>query len=711
MIGQSISHYKILEKLGEGGMGVVYKAQDTKLNRLVALKFLPSQLSADAEEKQRFIHEARAASGLDHPNICTVHEIDETENGPKGASQMFMAMGYYEGETLKKKVAQGGMKPKEALDIAIQIAQGLSKAHQKGITHRDLKPANIIITTEGTAKILDFGLAKLAGQTRITKTGTTVGTAAYMSPEQALGQDVDHRTDIWSLGVILYEMLTGELPFKAEHEAALMYLIVNEQPPAPTMLDRKLPHQLDALVLKMLVKDRDARFRSMTEVLRELNATMQDIESAQSQPRAKAIAVLPFDNISPEKDSDYFSDGLTEELIANLSRLKDVRVVPRATSMQYKGTKKDVKTVGREVSARYILSGSVRRFQDNLRITVELIDVETETQLWAETYKGKLADVFDIQEQVAKQIVDALMLKLSPTDKVVLEKRSTLNTEAFDCYLRARNFQDQSTKKSLQYAIQLFQKAIELDQRYAAASAALGQTYALMYERFERNPSWLDKAIDVSLKAVMYDSSLSDAYASLGLAYFNKKMIDEALTAVRKAIELDPSNYNGHWILGRIYHLTDRDRDAVEHLKRALVLNPDYHTVYGDLTMAYERLGDTESYRATLQAGAEFYPRFLSQHPDDSRARIYYAIGLARLGRTPEAKEEAARAADMSPDDALMLYNVACFYGVIEEKAAAIDMLKRAITAGFHYYEWIKRDPDLDSIRNEPEYIELVKGK
>jgi serine/threonine protein kinase/Flp pilus assembly protein TadD len=711
MVAQTVSHYKILEKLGEGGMGVVYKAQDMKLNRLVALKFLPPHFGTDADEKQRFIHEARAASGLDHPNICTIYEIDETEGGPEGVGQMFIAMAYYEGETLKKKIAQGGMSLKEIFDIAIQIAQGLSKAHQQGIVHRDLKPANVIIARDGVAKIVDFGLAKFAGQTRITKTGSTLGTAAYMSPEQALGQDADHRADIWSLGVILYEMLTGELPFKAEHEAALMYLIVNEQPPAPTMLDRKLPHHIDVLMQKLLAKDREARFQSMAELVQSLEAARKEIDAAQSPSKTKAIAVLPFDNVSPEKDSDYFSDGLTDELIANLSRLKDIRVVPRATSIQYKGTRKDVRTVGREMSVRYILSGSVRKFQDNLRITVELIDVETETQLWAETYKGKLADVFDIQEQVAKQIVDALMVKLTPTDKVVLEKRSTLSTEAFDCYLRARNFQDQSTKKSLQFAIQLFQRAIELDPRYAAAYAGLGQTYALMHERFDRTSSWLDKAIDVSLKAVMYDASLSDAYASLGLAYFDKKMIDEALTAVQKAIELDPSNYNGHWILGRIYHVTDRDREAVQHLKKALLLNPDYHTVYGDLMMAYERLGDTGNYRATLQAAAEFYPRFLSQHPDDSRARIFYAIGLGRLGRTTEAKEEAARAADMSPDDALMLYNVACFYGVIGEKSAAIDTLKRAIAAGFRYLEWIKRDPDLDNIRNESEYLELIKGK
>jgi len=449
----------------------------------------------------------------------------------------------------------------------------------------------------------------------------------------------------------------------------------------------------------------------MEEVLKSLQQIRNDLERPDEPGKTKTIAVLPFENISPEKENEYFSDGLTEELIANLSKLKEIQVISRTTSMQYKGTKKDIKTIGRELSARYILEGSVRKFQDNLRITAQLIDVESDAHLWAETYKGKLADVFDIQEQVAKQIVDALMVELSPMEKVVLERRSTLNTEAFDCYLRARSFQDQSTKKSFQFAIQLFHKAIELDPRYAPPYAGLGQTYALMFERFDRDTSWLDKAIDASLKAIMYDASLSDAYASLGLSYFNKKMIDEALIAVQKAIELDPNNYNGYWILGRIYHITDRDREAVEYLKKAVALNPDFHTALGDIILIYERLGETDNYGAMVKASVEFYPRFLSQHPDDARARIYYAIALARYGRADEAKQEAARASEMSPDDPLMLYNVACFYGVIGEKLAAIETLKRAITAGFQYYDWIKRDGDLESIRNEPEYMEMMKGK
>jgi TolB-like protein/tetratricopeptide (TPR) repeat protein len=421
--------------------------------------------------------------------------------------------------------------------------------------------------------------------------------------------------------------------------------------------------------------------------------------------------VLPFDNISSDKENEYFGDGLTEELIANLSRLKEMRVISRTTTMQYKETKKDIKTIGRELGARYIMEGSVRKFQDNLRITAQLIDVEADEQLWAETYKGKLADVFDIQEQVSKQIVDALMLKLSPTEKVVLTKRPTLNAEAFDCNLRARDFLYRFTKNGVQFAIQLFQKAIELDSRYAGAYAGLGEAYATLYQNFDRKEIWLDKAIESSLKALMYDSTLSEAYAALGLAYLHKKSINEAITASQKAIELDPNNFIAYWILARIYHTTDRDREAIEPLKKVIALNPDFYAAHSDLQIVYERLGEKDKVEEALQAGLQVYPRYLSQHPDDARGHIFFAHALVQAGKIEEAKLEAAKALELSPGDPVMMYNAACFYSVLGEKGLAIDSLKNSIAAGNENYEWLKRDPDLDSIRNEPEYLELIKGK
>ncbi len=479
MIGKTISHYKIQSKIGEGGMGVVYKAEDVKLGRTVAIKFLPPHLASAAENKSRFLQEAKAAAALNHPNILGIYEIDEQDDS------LFIVMELIEGETLKSYISNiktgSGIPYIKAAEWMIQICQGLKAAHEKNIIHRDIKSENIMITKEGQLKVMDFGLAKLQGSSGLTKTGTSLGTLSYMSPEQAQGLPADLRSDIWSLGVVFYEMLTGETLFKAEHEAALLYLIVNEEPPSPSLLDRKIPNQIDLIVKKMLYKDPAQRYQDIDSLLNSLNELKEEIDKTSTAQKRKAIAVLPFDNISSDKENEYFGDGLTEELIANLSRLKEMRVISRTTTMQYKETKKDIKTIGKELGARYIMEGSVRKFHDDLRITAQLIDVESDEQLWAETYKGKLADIFDIQEKVAKQIVDALMVKLTPTEKVELTKRPTLNAEAYDFNLRARNYLYRQSKNNMQFAIQFFEKAIVLDSRYAEAYAGLAEAYAIRY--------------------------------------------------------------------------------------------------------------------------------------------------------------------------------------------------------------------------------------
>jgi serine/threonine protein kinase/Tfp pilus assembly protein PilF len=705
MVGQTISHYKILEKIGEGGMGVVFKAEDSKLKREVAIKFLPRQIASQIEERERFKIEAQAAAALNHPNIATIHSIEETEN------EVFIVMEFINGMELKEKIASGPVKQNIALDIITRIADGLRTAHNKGVIHRDIKSSNIMVTVDGLVKIMDFGLAKVKGSGLVTRVGTTMGTAAYMSPEQVSGEKVDHRTDIWSLGIIFYELLTGELPFKADYEAAWSYLILNKEPLKPSELDRKIPSQLDSIAMKMLEKDREKRYSNIEDILKDLNEARAEISGIKQEIKTKAIAVLPFNNISAEQESDYFSDGLAEELIMNLSRLKDMRVVSRTTSMQYKGVKKSVKEIGKELGVRYVIEGSVRKFQDNLRITAQLIDVDNDAQLWAETYKGNLADVFDIQEKVSKQIVDALMVKLTPMEKVVLEKRATLNPEAFDCYLRARDFLYRRTKNSVQFAIQLFQKAIEFDTRYAGAHAGLGEAYATLYQNFESKDIWLDKAIESSLKALTYDSSLSEAYAALALAYFYKKSNEEAFAAGKKAIELDPNNFIGYWILGRIYHSTDKDKDAIDLFKKVIELNPDFFSAYTDLQIVYERLGDKQKFNEVLEKSIEVYPRYFLQHPDDARAHLFFSLDLLKSGRNEEAKAEAAKAVELNPTDPLMQYNASCFYSRLGEKELAIETLKNAMTAGYQDYEWIKRDSDLDNIRNEQKFLELMKGK
>ena len=709
MVGKKISHYKILEKLGEGGMGVVYKAEDTDLKRNVAIKFLPTHLSGSDENKQRFFREARSAAALNHPNILGIYEISEQANS------LFLVMEFVDGVTLKSHISSlgsgTGVPVPQALDWVEQISHGLKCAHDMNIIHRDIKTENIMISKDGRLKIMDFGLAKLKGDAGITKTKTSVGTLSYMSPEQAHAIPADHRCDIWSLGIVFYEILTGELPFKAEHEAGLIYLILNEEPPAPSILNRKVPQQIDVFVRKMMQKDREKRFKNIDDLLMELNAIRTGAVTNAGQNLKKSIAVLPFDNIGTEKENEYFGDGLTEELIVNLSKLNEIDVVSRTTSMAYKDAKKDTKTVGRELNVRYILEGSVRKFHDNIRITVQLIDVESDRQLWAEAYKGKLEDVFDIQEQVSKQIVEALMLKLSPKEKVVLTRRATMNADAFDCYLRARDHLYRRTKKNVEFAIQLFQKTIELDPRYASAYAGLGEAYANLFQDYDTKEIWLDKAIESAFKALMYDPTLSEAYVALGLAYFNKKSINEALESTKKAIELDPANYIAYWILGRIYHSTDRDAEAVDLLEKAIELNPDFYTAYTDLKMVYARLGEDKKNKEILDKLLVLVPKYLSKHPDDSRSRVYYATDLAQAGRNDEAKAEAAKALELSPGDPLMLYNAACCYARMNENKLAIDALRKSMNAGLEDIEWTKRDPDLEGLHNEPEFIELMKDK
>ncbi len=709
MIGTTITHYRILEKLGEGGMGVVFKAQDLKLDRVVAIKVLSPHLSDSDQNRARFNQEAKTAAALRHGNILGIYEIDEHDG------RMFLVTEFIDGKTLKDHLTQlntgSGLGLSQAIAWRLQLAEGLRAAHQEGIVHRDIKPQNIMVDRNGHLRIMDFGLAKLKGSAGMTKTGTSLGTLSYMSPEQVQGIPADHRSDIWSLGVVFFEMLTADLPFKAEHEAALLYLVVNEDPPLPSDLDRRIPSAVDEVLRRFLAKDRDKRYQSMNEVIEALKGLESGTKAAVEAPKRKAIAVLPFDNISPDKDNEYFGDGLMEELVVNLSRLKDIEVVSRSTSLQYKGTRKDVKTIGRELGVRYILEGSVRKFQDNLRIAVQLVDVETDRQLWAESYKGQLADVFDIQEKVSKQIVDALMLKLTARERVILTKRSTLNAEAFDLNLKARDALYRLTKNNVHLAIQLFQKAIDLDPRYASAHAGLGEAYATLYHYFEARTDYLDRAIESSLKGLMYDPNLSEAYAALGLAYFNKKEFDEAITATRKAIELDPNNFAAYWILGRIYHTTDRDLEAVDLFRRTISLNPDFYNAYNDLMMVYERLGNTDKYNEVLRDILASYPKFLAQHPDDARGHMYYAIHLAQAGMKTEAKSEGTKALDLNPGDSLMMYNAACLYARLGEPKMAVDTLKNAVAGGQEDFEWIKRDPDLESIRNEPGYVELMKGK
>ena len=434
-------------------------------------------------------------------------------------------------------------------------------------------------------------------------------------------------------------------------------------------------------------------------------------QSAEPAIEQGALAVLPFDNISPDKETDYFSDGLTEELIARLSLVREIELVSRWASMQHKGRVQDIRAIGNELGARYIVGGSVRRFQDSVRITVQLVDVATNRQLWGNTYKGKMDDIFDIQEQVAQQIVEALKLKLTFSEKVSLTKRQTVNVQAYDLYLRGQDYLYRMTKRSVEYSIQLFEKAIELDPRYAAAYAGCSSAYGQMYQWFSRQEKFREKAQELSFKALMYDSNLSEAYRAMGLSYFLWGKFDEAAASSKKAIEIDPDDFIAYWTLGRIHFSHGQLEQSLDLFRRVIEIKPGFYSAYLDVAQTCEGLGRADEAAAAKRQVMELLPNYLLQNPDDSRARMVYAISLAGSGRKDAAATEGAKALELSPGDPVMLYNGACLYSQLGEVARAIAALRQAVAAGYWNLGWMQHDPDLNPLRGEPEFVELMQGR
>jgi len=423
-----------------------------------------------------------------------------------------------------------------------------------------------------------------------------------------------------------------------------------------------------------------------------------------------ALAVLPFDNISPDQETDYFSNGLTEELIARLSIVSEIELISRWASMQLKDRKQDIRAIGNELGARYIVGGSVRRFQDSVRITVQLVDVATNRQIWGNTYKGKLDDIFDIQEQVAQQIVEALKLKLTFSERVSLTKRQTLNAQAYDLYLRGEDYLYRLTKRSVERAIQLFEKAIELDPRYAAAYAGCSGAYGQMYWLFSRDERYREKARELSFKALMYDNNLAEAYTAMGVSYFIWGKFEEAAASARKAIELDPEDFIAHWTLGRIHFANGEYEQAYEMYQRVIKLKPEFLNAYSDLRMTCQRLGREDDAEVARNEQLERMPTYLLQNPDDARQRMLYATVLAEVNRRDDAIRECSLAIESSPGDPVMLYNVVCVYSRLGEPQRAIETLQQAIAAGYENFPWLHNDPDLDTLRDHPEFQALVPG-
>jgi TolB-like protein len=624
MIGSTVTHYMILERLGGGGMGVVYKAEDTKLKRIVALKFLPPELTRDPEAKERLIREAQAASALDHPNICTVYEVGEADEG-----QMFIAMACYDAETLKKKIESGPMPIHEAIDIALQIAQGLANAHEKGIVHRDIKPANIMLTQDGMVKILDFGLAKQAGQTNLTKTGSTVGTAAYMSPEQARGEEVDRRTDIWSLGVTLYEMLTGQRAFKSDYEQALVYSILSQDPKPMSDLRPEVPAELERIVQRAMAKSPDDRYQHVEEMLSDLRAFKEGGKAARVRMSGKlrralaltaasvvvigvavglyfstrevevidSIAVLPFVNLSRDSTQEYFADGMTDELITKLSAIGGLRIPSYRSVMLYKGANKPLGELAKELKVKAVVEPTVLRVEDSVRISVKLIKAEGEELLWSTKYDRELKDILALQGEVCQAIVEAIRVKITPQEQARLGGAHRVDPKAYEYYLRALSSVKRNEPELASRELEL---AIANDSSYAAAWTTL----AALNVQARR----LDVAIGQARKAVALDATNSSAIYNLAYALEEVGDEGEALRWYKEAVRQDSSFIPAYCALANIYVRRNRAEDAVGLLVRGERINPSSpysYLLYKNLGKAYAALGEYARARKSLELSVD----------------------------------------------------------------------------------------------------------
>jgi eukaryotic-like serine/threonine-protein kinase len=794
MIGQTISHYKILEKLGEGGMGVVYKAEDTRLRRYIAIKFLPKRLSVHGEERERFILEAQAASALNHPNICVIHEIDEVNE------ESFIVMEYLDGDTLRAWIRKNAEQPggfrksgiTEAVDLATQIAAGLEKAHEKGIIHRDVKSENIMVTDDGRAKVMDFGLAKLKGVSKLTKTGSTVGTIAYMSPEQVEGVETDHRSDIFSFGVVFYEMLTGRLPFRAEHETAMMYEIINVEPQALTDQHKGIDAELNRIVMKCLEKNREERYQSMREVAVDLKRYRRESEGRRIErkpvgreaaqpatpaslrasdgganskwlkislavvgaialigigiylvipkaPSIDSIAVLPFENVGADPNTEYLSDGMTESLMNILSRLSSLTVMSRSSVFHYKGKDIDPLTAGRELGVKAVLTGRVTQRGDNLQISTELMDVKKNSHIWGEQYNRKLSDILTLQEEISREISRQLSLKLVGDDEKKLAKHSTENTEAYQLYLQGRFYWNKRKGEDLQKAVDYFNQAIGKDPAYAFAYAGLASAYVIMPE-YAGLPAeeYIPKTEIAAKKALELDATLAEPHAALGLLRhtyqwdwegaekeFKRALeldpnyptthhwyciclreqakFEEALSEIKRAQELDPLSPIIATNVGEVLSYMRRDGLAIEQFKKTLELDPNFSLTHMDLGMLYARQGNFAEAISEMQKVRQIVG------PNNPYGMGNQGYIFAKAGKTEEAIITLNQLLEFSKKGFTLSVQIASVYAGLGDKEKTFEWLEKGYNERNRYISDLKTSVVWETLHSDSRYLALLK--
>jgi non-specific serine/threonine protein kinase len=727
MLGRTISHYRITSQLGEGGMGVVYEAEDTNLGRHVALKFLTPALAGDESLLQRFQREARAASALNHPNICTIHGIEQH------ASEHFIVMELLDGESLGDRIRRGPLDLESVLTLGVQLADALESAHSKGIVHRDLKPANIFVTSRGQAKILDFGVAKIDGRKnadgssevatlradQLTSAGSTIGTIAYMSPEQARGEITDARTDLFSIGTVLYQMSTGVLPFQGETSAVVFDSILNRDPAPLNQINPSLPPELGRIIGQALEKDRDLRYQSATDLKTALKRLKRDLDSSarhavdQSSGTRRAastdhsIAVLYFENLSGMKEDEYLRDGITEDITTELSKIKGLKTFSRAMVLDYRDKSVTAGQVGKELGASYVLTGSLRRAGARLRINAQLVDAATDFPLWSERYDREMKDVFEVQDEIAQKIAAALRITLSPQEQKALSAKPTENMQAYDLYLRGRNYARRVGRQDLLFALQMYENAVALDPDFALAHAGLANVCAQYYYHFERQQRWLDRAIAATQKASANGNDAPEIQLAEAWVIFAESRYDEAATKLRAALTRNPDLDGGYYLLGRTLFSAGRYQDVVDMMEEALAHAGENYNTTIPIHNALGALGKKDALNNYLHREIAIYEEHLKKVPEDARVRVLLAGDYATQSRFDEAKREVDMAMALRPDDSMMLYNAACTFCAMKNVSDALVAIKKAWESGYRDATWTRQDPDLELLHGDPDFERL----
>ena len=694
--GTSVGHYRIVEKIGAGGMGEVYLAEDTQLNRRVVLKFLSPHLCQDADCRARFKREAQAAAKLDHPNIVTVYEVGEFQGRP------FFSMQHVEGQTLKEVIAGKALSLDRILEIGVQVCDGLQAAHERGITHRDIKPSNILIDSHGRARIVDFGLASVMGSDHLTKTGSTLGTIGYMSPEQVRGDKVDHRTDLFSFAVVLYEMITGHAPFKADSEAATMHAITNTKPELLARFRREIPAQLQMIIDKALDKEVNTRYQHGDEIAADLTKMKKELALAETIvagkptiPAKPSVAVLYLQNFSENKEDEYFAAGLTEDITTHLSKLSNLLVTSRSDVEQFKGRPVSVKDVAEKLRVSHVLEGSVRKYGNKIRVTCQLIKASDGFHVWAESYDRQLEDLFDIQTDVAKSVAGALRVILIPDELERVEKKPTVSVQAYGHYLQGREyfFGNVYSRENLRLATSAFEKALEIDPEFAMAYAGLSDIY-VSYVLYSIDPkrSWLEKAEWATTKALALDPNLAEAHRSRARIFDTIDQIDKAIQQVEEAVRINP-NYGEAWrLLGQYYTSIGQNSKAEDALMKALEVKPTESTLFQAIIYLYTVWGKRERVR-------EYFDTAMSIRPDNGHTFSAMASFHLLQGEFEDAARMARKSLDLYTDNYSPLIDLLHISIILGDVASVVPYLEK-----YH-----KRNLNRDMFV-ELGYIESLKG-